>query len=52
VRKDRVFPPVVGIILAVLAMITGTGLLTSCQGGAGQSGIGDGPGMLYFYATW
>jgi hypothetical protein len=52
VKKDQVFPSIVGIIMAVLAMIAGTGVLTSCQGGAGQSGIADGPGMLYFYATW
>lgn len=40
------------VILGVLTAIAGSGVLTSCQPGAGPSGVGDGPGMLYFYATW
>ncbi len=51
-RKDRVFPSVIGIILAVIVVITGSGLLTACQGGGQSGGIGDGPLMLFFYATW
>lgn len=40
------------IILGVLFAIAGCSLLASCQSSANQIGIGDGPTMLYFYATW
>jgi len=42
----------IGISLAVLATIAGGGVLAGCQAGGAPSGIGEGPVMLYFYATW
>ena len=51
-NKTRLCISVVSTLLSVSALIVGVGLLTSCQGGAGKSGIGEGPGMLYFFADW
>lgn len=51
-EKDRLFPSAVRMILAMLVVITGSGLLAACQGGGQSRGIGDGPLMLFFYATW
>jgi hypothetical protein len=50
--KKRLRASVLGTLLSVSVLILGTGLLTSCQGGAGEGGIGDGPGMLFFFAEW
>jgi hypothetical protein len=51
-NKTRLRMSVASTLLSVSALIVGVGLLTACQGGSGQSGIGDGPGMLFFFAEW
>ena len=38
--------------MGVLLTLAIGGVVLSCQSGAGTNGVGDGPGMLYFYAEW